>query len=58
MCVALDMLHVKHMCHVILPSMTSSGLPYFFTLSHIRQDFLEKSVIEHNVCLDFLFKVL
>ena len=53
--VALGIQHAKRMRHILLPSVSCPDIPYFSTLSRKRHDFREKKVIEHDVCLDFLY---
>jgi hypothetical protein len=36
---------------IILSSVACLALPYFFTLTHKRQDFLQKKVTEHKMCV-------
>jgi hypothetical protein len=52
--VALVIQLAKRMRCVVLPSVACSALAYFSTISSKRHDF-RKSVIEHKMCLDFLY---
>jgi len=54
---ALHIQHAKCLRHVILISVACLALPYFYTLSHKRQDFWE-NVIDHKMCFEFLWKIL
>jgi len=47
--VALSIQHAKCLCHVIFTSVTCLALPYFYAISHKRQDFGE-NVINHKMC--------
>ena len=49
--VALGIQHAMRMRLVILPSVACPALQYFSTLSHKRQRFREKKVIEHKRCV-------
>jgi hypothetical protein len=48
--VALVIQHAKRMRHIILPSVASLAVPYFFTSSHKWYDFREK-ISEHRMCV-------
>jgi hypothetical protein len=47
--VALVILHAKHMCPIILPSVAYLPVSYFPSLTHKRDDFRKKSYWTCNV---------
>jgi len=51
--VALIIQHAKPMHRIII--CPCKALQYVSTLSHKRHDFREEKVIEHKMCLDFLY---
>jgi hypothetical protein len=48
-CVASFIQYAMRMRRVILSSVASLALQYFYTLSHKRYDFRKKKVIEHKM---------
>jgi hypothetical protein len=52
--VALITQHAKQMRSILLSPVACLTLPHFFILFHKRRDF-RKSVIEHKMCVDFLY---
>ena len=56
--VALLIRHAKLMRHIVSSLTASLATSHFSTLSHQRQDFREKKVIEHKTCVSiFHFSV-
>ena len=51
--VTLVIQHAKRMLRIIQPSLTSLAPPYFFTLSHKRQDFGKKFIANKMRVLSF-----
>jgi len=49
--VALGIQHAMCMLLLILSSVACPAEQYFYTLSHKRQGFREKKVIEHKMCV-------
>jgi hypothetical protein len=50
MSAALVIRHAKRKRRIILSCVARLALQYFSTLSHKRQDFREKKVVEHETC--------
>jgi hypothetical protein len=46
---ALGIQHAVRMCHIILSSVDCLSVPYVSTLSHKREDFRKKKVIERKM---------
>jgi hypothetical protein len=52
--VALGIQHAVRMSHIILLYVSCLTVQYYSTLSHKRNDFLKKKVMEHKMCV-FIF---